>query len=168
VTNDGKFGNRLTRIAAIGLIALAGSCHDWPLDPPPAQPTLAVCPVAQTDSTSSLLGVLGGTLSLDGTSVFLPVNALLSATDIELTIPASQYMEIGVTANGGHFLFQSPITITIDYSRCSSEVRAQTLSVWHIDPATHQLLDNMGGIDDKLTSTITFTTGHLSGYAIAY
>ncbi|HKW12136.1 MAG TPA: hypothetical protein VJO33_17240 [Gemmatimonadaceae bacterium] len=168
MTIIGKFGSRLARIAAIGSIALAGSCHGWPLDPPPAQTTLAACPAAQTDNTSSLLGVLGGTVSLDGTSVFLPVNALLSATDIELTIPASQYMEIGVTANGGHFLFQLPVTITIDYSRCSPQVQQEKLSVWHINPQTHQLLENMGGVDVKLTHTITFTTDHFSGFAIAY
>jgi len=76
VTIIGKFGSRLARIAAIGSMALAGSCHGWPLDPPPAQATLAVCPAAQTDNTSSLLGILGGTVSLDG-----------SSTDITFTVP---------------------------------------------------------------------------------
>jgi hypothetical protein len=39
--------------------------------------------------------------------------------------------------------------------------------VWYIDPATGTLLENMLGVDNKLTRTITFSTGHLSGYAVA-
>src|SRR5436309_1989370 len=82
---------------------------------------------------------------------------------VELTIPASHYMQIGVTANGGHFLFQQPIAITLDYSRCSSDVQQKTLSVWNINPSTKALLQNMGGIDNKLLHQITFTTSYLSG-----
>jgi hypothetical protein len=166
VTIIGKIDTKLTRILAIGLIVLTGSCHDWFPPPPPA--TLAICPSGQAERTSSLLGPLGGTVSLDGTSVAVPLGALLTNTSIELSIPASAYMEIGVTANGGHFLFQQPIAITIDYSRCSSSVEAKALSVWTIDPNTHALLENMGGVDNKLTHTITFTSIHLSGFAIAY
>lgn len=158
---------KLAASLAVALLAFTASC-DWHLRPPPPSATLAVCPTDQTQSTSSLLGTLGGTVSLGGTSVVLPVGALLSSTSIGLTIPASQYMEIGVTANGGHFVFQQAIAITIDYSRCSSDVQAKTLSVWNIDPNTKQLLQNMGGIDNKLTHQITFTTLHLSGYALAF
>lgn len=161
-----KFRMKLAACFAAALLAFSTSC-DWHLSPPPSA-TLAVCPTDQTQSTSSILGALGGTVSIGGTSVVIPLGALLSSTNIALTIPASQYMEIGVTANGGHFLFQQPIAITIDYSRCSSDIQAKTLSVWNIDPGTHQLLKNMGGIDNKLTHQITFTTIHLSGYAIAF
>ena len=152
---------------AVALLAFTTSC-DLHLLPPPPPATLAVCPSDQTQSTSSVLDVLGGTVSLDGSSVLLPAGALLSSTNIALTIPASQYMEIGVTANGGHFRFQQPIAITIDYSRCSADVQQKTLTVWNIDPNTKQLLQNMGGIDNKLTHQITFTTIHLSGYALAF
>jgi hypothetical protein len=166
VTIIEKIDKKLTRILAIGLIVLTGSCHDW--FPPPPQATLAICPSGQTQNASGLLGALGGTVSIGATSVVVPLGDLLTDTSIELTIPASPYMEIGVTANGGHFLFDQPIAITIDYSRCSSGVEAKALSVWHIDPNTHELLENMGGIDNKLTHTITFTSIHLSGFAIAY
>jgi hypothetical protein len=166
VTIIGKIDRKLTRLIAIGLIALTGSCHDW--FPPPPQATLAICPSSETQSASGLLGVLGGTVSIGGTSVVVPLGDLLTDTSIELTIPASAYMEIGVTANGGHFLFQDPIAITVDYSRCSPDIQAKALSVWHIDPNTHSLIENMGGVDNKLTHSITFTTIHLSGFAIAY
>lgn len=78
-------------------------------------------------------------------------------------------MEIDVSAVGFQtFLFQQPVTITIDYSRCGrSDIDQKTLHVFHIDPITKQLLEDMGGVDDKVSQHITFTTGHLSGYAVA-
>jgi hypothetical protein len=113
---------------------------------------------------------LGGTVSLGGTAVRIPVGALAAATTITLTVPASQYMEIEVTANNlTSFVFQQAVSVTIDYSRCSAaEASKSPLSVWHINTQTKQLLENMGGVDDKTTHSITFTTGHLSGYAVAF
>jgi hypothetical protein len=43
----------------------------------------------------------------------------------------------------------------------------KTLTVWHINPQTKQLLTNMNGVNDAALRRITFTTDHLSGYAIA-
>ena len=160
---------KLAAALAVVLLAFTTSCDFHLFPPPPPQDMLAVCPTDQTQSTSSILGALGGTVSLDGSSVVVPIGDLLTATSIELTIPASQYMEIGVTANGGPFLFLTPITITLDYSRCSTDIQQKTtLSVWNIDPDTKALLQNMGGVDNKLTHQITFTTLHLSGYALAF
>jgi hypothetical protein len=164
-----KFRMSLAARLAVALLAFTTSCDLHLLPPPPPPATLAVCPTDQTQSTSSIIDALGGTVSIGGTSVVIPIGDLLSPTSIGLSIPASQYMEIGVTANGGHFLFQTPITITLDYSRCSADIQQKTtLSVWNIDPNTKQLLQNMGGVDNKLTHQITFTTIHLSGYALAF
>jgi hypothetical protein len=162
---------KLTGCLAAALLLVAGSCKGWqppPTEPPPSGVTLAVCPTDQAQSASGNIGLLGGTVSLGGTSVLLPLGALLSPTSIELTIPASQYMEIEVTANGGSLRFLRPITVTIDYSRCSADVQQKQLSVWNIDPDSKEVLENMGGIDNKLTHSITFTTIHLSGYARAF
>lgn len=89
---------------------------------------------------------------------------------MRLTVPASRYMEVDITANNlPSFLFQTPVTVTIDYSRCwYRRTDRRTLTVWHIDPDTKALLQNMGGTDDKLRRRITFTTDHLSAYAIAH
>jgi hypothetical protein len=166
MANSSKLRMKLAASLAVALLAFITSC-DWHLSPPPTA-TLAVCPSDQTQSTSDILTTLGGTVSIGGTSVVVPAGALLSSTSIELTIPASQYMEIGVTANGGHYLFQQPITITIDYSRCSPDVQQKVLSVWNIDLDSNQLLQQMVSVDNKLTHQITFTTIHLSGYALAF
>ena len=132
-------------------------------------PSLVECPTNETSTTSALVGLLGGTLQLGGTTVTIPSGALTAPTLIQLTIPASRYMEIDVSAVGfTSFVFQQPISVTIDYSRCNrTDLNEQTLNVWHIDTLSNQLLENMGGTDDKATRQITFTTGHLSGYAVA-
>lgn len=131
--------------------------------------TLIECPVDHTDSTSAMIGLLGGALSLDGTTVSIPAGALLLPATISLKIPAGNYMEVDVSVPGmEHFTFQQPITVSIDYSRCTrSDIDKTPLTAWYIDETTKALLEDMLGTDDKSTRHVTFTTGHLSGYAIA-
>lgn len=134
-----------------------------------SSPTLVECPTNQTDVTTGLIGLLGGTLALDGSSITIQAQALTAPTLFQLTVPASRYMEIDVSAVGFQtFLFQDSVSVTIDYSRCNrSDLDQETLHVWHIDPTTKALLEDMGGQDDKATHRITFKTNHLSGYAVA-
>jgi hypothetical protein len=133
-------------------------------------PSLMACPTNQTLSTSAVIDVLGGTVSIGGMTVTIPAGALSLPTVISITVPASQYLEIDVRANALlSFVFNQPVSVTIDYSRCNrADIGAVPLTVWHIDPMTHQLLENMGGVDDKANRSITFTTGHFSGYAVAF
>ena len=134
-----------------------------------SSPSLVECPSNQTATTSAIVGPLGAVIQLGGTSITIPSGALTAPTLLQMTIPASRYMEIDVTAVGfTSFLFQQPVSVTIDYSRCTrSDIDQQTLHVWHIDPNTKELLEDMGGADDKASRRITFSTGHLSGYAVA-
>ena len=161
------------RIGSVGTLLIATvTCGDQQAttEQPPASPSLLRCPIAQTQTTTALVTALGGVVSLGATSVKIPAGALTAATSITLTIPASQYMEIEVKANDlTSFLFQQSVAVTIDYSRCSAtDANRAPLSVWHIDTQTKALLENMGGTDNKTSHTITFTTGHLSGYAVAF
>ena len=112
---------------------------------------------------------LGGSVSLRGHSVALPLGAVLLPATIGITEPAGQYMRIDLSANGqDHWQFQVPLSVTISYARCSrANIDKGPLSVWLIDEETGELLANMGGVDDKLARTITFETDHFSGYAIA-
>jgi hypothetical protein len=182
-----SWGRRLSALG-VGLLIALGSCRDLPTGPstpatpPPANdpsksllglfgpPRLLSCPTSDAQSTSGLIGTDGGTLSLGGTSVTIPVGALLEPTTVELTIPAGQYMEVDLTVNGGqHTTFPQPVVVTIDYSRCNRfSTLFKLLSVWNIDPSNKALLENMGGIDNKLAQSIAFETLHFSGFAIAY
>jgi hypothetical protein len=132
-------------------------------------PSLLICPSNDTESGGGLVSALGGTVSLAGHSVQVPLGGLLSDTEIQITEPASQYLEVALGANGlEHFEFELPVLVTISYARCSrSNLDLRPLEVWYIDPATHELIEPMGGIDDKLTRSVSFWTDHFSGYAIA-
>jgi hypothetical protein len=168
------------RAALAALVALTlSACADSPrrtdrivappsLDASGVTPLLQ-CPTSQSASAFGLLGLLGGVVSVSGSSIALPLGAVSLPTVITLRVPASAYVEVDVTANDlVSFLFRRPVSITIDYSRCAPEVTAgTTLTVWHIDPQTKALLEPMGGVNDVTRRRITFVTDHLSGYAIA-
>jgi hypothetical protein len=131
--------------------------------------TLINCPTATAQSVTSRIGPLGGLLAIGNTRVVIPLGAVLFPEDFTLTIPASQYAEIRVRAGSAeHYLFRYPVAMTIDYSRCATpELDSHVLSAWNIDEDSKALLEQMIGVDEKLTHTIAFTTIHLSGYAVA-
>jgi hypothetical protein len=133
------------------------------------QRRLIECPINQTSASDALIGVLGGTVAAAGTSISLPAGSVLTATLIRVTVPASTYMEVDITANDLlAFLFLKTVTVTIDYSRCPTSVtQGKTLTVWHINTQTKALIENMSGVNDPVQRRMTFTTDHLSGYAIA-
>lgn len=158
----------------IGLLAACGEAGEAPLAPEePAfaasGSTLVECPISETRSTSATVDALGGTVSLDGHSITLPAGAVLLPTEITLTVPASNYMEIDIRANDlESFEFEAPVSVVLSYQRCTrANLDKDMLSVWHIDTATKALLEDMGGVDDKIARSVTFESGHLSGFAIA-
>jgi hypothetical protein len=137
----------------------------------PASPTLLSCAATETQSTTGLLGLLGGVLNLGGTKLELPLLSILDPTWFQIVVPQSQYMEVEIHAVGlTSFLFRREVRVTIDYSRCSDEAipDGAQLKVVYIDGATKAVLEDMGGTDDRASKKITFYTGHLSGYAVAY
>ena len=132
---------------------------------------LVVCPTSETRTTTAWVDpLIGGTISLGGTSIALPAGAVKTPTLLTVTVPASKYVEVRITALGiTHFVFERDVEITIDYSRCTrSDIDAAPLSAWYINGLTGTPLENMGGVDDKQARTVRFSTDHLSSYAIAY
>jgi hypothetical protein len=171
--------HRCLRLALVlTLLAGAGCASEHPtaataaasLLPGFGDPTkLLVCPSGTAQSATGVIGSLGGVLSVGGTSVTIPANAVLQPTSFTLTVPASKYVEIEVTAgDADHYLFSQPVVVAIDYGRCGGGSLLSTPhQAWNIDPATKALLENMGGVDSKLTHTVVFSTIHFSGYALA-
>jgi hypothetical protein len=131
--------------------------------------TLVECPTDVERSATGIIGPLGGALELDGHSLILPAAAVLLPTEFQLTVPAGNYMQIAVTGNDQeHFEFLAPVSLTIDYSRCTrSNIDKEPLVVYHIEGSSKQLLKNMGGADDKVARRVTIGTDHLSDYAVA-
>ena len=166
-------------------IALAvGACADLTTQPdrpgvgPPgaatvtaSDPQLLVCPTADTHIARATIGPEGGWLGVRGASITIPPGAVPSPTAFELIVPASPYMEIEINAVGADsYTFAQPATVTINYARCPDDAAppGALLKGVYIDLVTNQVLAVMGGQDDKSNHKITFSTGHLSGYAVAY
>ncbi|HSL68636.1 MAG TPA: hypothetical protein VK864_00275 [Longimicrobiales bacterium] len=149
------------------------ACADRPGDPLSVQAALdepkpLVCPSSAAQTSTALITPLGGIVSIDGASITIPALAVLQPTIITIGAPASQYMEVDITANGlTSFLFQLPVTVSVSYARCTRDLSQDSLTVWHWNPASQTLLENMNGRDDKEARTMTFSTSHLSGYVIA-
>ena len=133
------------------------------------KPTLITCPSSETSTTTQVVSTLGGVVALDGAEISIPAGALLAPATVTVTLPASNYMEVDVSVEGAdHFVFELPVSITVSYARCSrANIDRAPLSAWYIDSQTKEMLEEMPSIDNKLTRTVTFTTGHLSGYALA-
>lgn len=165
-------------LLALTLVAGAGCAGDGPTATHPAiaasasihaeSATLLQCPVSEGGSATSVIGSLGGVLSVGGTRVVIPADAVPSSTSFTLTVPSSPYVEIEVTAgDADHFVFSKPVLVAIDYSRCGDSLLSPRHSAWNIDPVTKALLEKMIGVDVRLTHTVVFTTIHFSGYALA-
>lgn len=127
------------------------------------------CPNNGTFSQTALVTPLGGTVSVGGMSIAIPAGALLSDAEVTVTVPSSRFLEVDISVAGSeHFLFEVPVVVTLSYARCSrSNLGWTPLSAWYIDSETKEPLEAMPSVDNKLLRTVTFTTGHLSGYAIA-
>jgi hypothetical protein len=130
---------------------------------------LLVCPNRTFDFAWSIVGRFGGLLSLNGNQVIIAPQSLLSLAFVTIREPISPYVEIEVRVNGReHFDFAQPVTVVLDYSRCpESSLPAGPLTAWQIDPATNAFIEDMHGVDDRAARTVTFTTDHFSGYAVA-
>ena len=165
-------------LAAASTTALAGCAADKVTAPqrsepasllglPLGGPRLIQCPVTESSTTTSLITTLGGSLSVGGVSILIPAGALLSDAVVTVTVPASQYVEAEISVEGTeHFLFELPATVTVSYARCN-RFYLLPLSAWHIDTDTKRLLERMPSLDNKLARTVTFTTPHLSSFALS-
>lgn len=132
-------------------------------------PNLVECPTSTASSASGLITPLGGMVSAGGTTISVPAGAVMVPTTITVTVPASNYMEVDISVPGvAHFEFLQPVSVTLGYARCTrSDIDRSPLTAWFIDSQTKEPLEAMGGVDDKTARTVTFSTGHLSGYALA-
>jgi hypothetical protein len=134
-------------------------------------PHLLVCPTTDEASASAVIGPAGGTIGARGTTITIPAGAVADSTLFEVVVPVSQYMETRIHAVGvDHYEFARPATITINYARCPSGAVPATAALEgvYVDTSTYQILQQMGGVTDKTGHKVSFQTGHLSGYIIAY
>jgi hypothetical protein len=132
-----------------------------------ATASLLSCAPADGWSATVMITSAGRRFEHGGVRIDVPAGAVLTPTRFAVTVPASTYAEIQVTADGAtHYRFAAPVTMTIPYDHCGL-VDTSNLGVWYIDKQSRALLEFMGGHTDPVARTVTFQTDHLSGYAIA-
>ena len=118
-------------------------------------------------ATRGWIGPDGGSLGFRGHELKVPAGAISEPTEFEIVVPVSDYMELEVHAvNRDGFLFAVPATITISFARCSS-VPDSPLTAAYVDSA-QRILQDMGGSTDRASKKVSFQTGHLSGFIVAY
>jgi hypothetical protein len=137
-------------------LARVGTPHD-----------LLSCPGgADGDVSRATIGPEGGRLSLDGFVMDVPAGAVLDTTTFVMRVPEAKVLKVKIRARDEkHFVFAKPVTITLNYSRCSSV--PTSLTAWYIDESTNEELERMPGANNAAAHTFTLQTGHLSGYALA-
>lgn len=172
---------------ALALAAMAvAACSDASTSPSAVQPQASAelssivtpastssqylaCPSTQTFSASKVIGPRGGIVAVNGSALAIPPGAVPVPTRFTFVVPASDIMQVEAHADGfEHYIFQRPVVITIDYSRCAQSAdQLPSFSAWYIDTSTRNALAWMGGVDDRLSHRLFFVTGHLSGYAVS-
>jgi hypothetical protein len=131
-----------------------------------ARHDLLSCPGGSNGVARATIGPEGGRLSLDGFVMNVPAGAVLDTTTFVMRVPEAKVLKVKIRARDEkHFVFEKPVTITLDYSRCSSAPTDPT--AWYIDENTNSELEEMPGANDAAAHTFTLQTGHLSGYALA-
>ena len=174
---------RSALIPVIGTIIAVAACADLPTDPgghgperlpaataelAAAEPQLLVCPTAETQRARATIGPEGGYISARGSAITIPPRAVSEPTRFEVVVPASRYMEVEIHAVGmDSYLFAMPVTITINFARCPGDAipPGAMLEGVYIDDVD-RVLEHMGGRSSS--HKLSFETGHLSGYAVAY
>lgn len=166
-------------LPVLALVAGLTACGDEPVTASSAalldtlqQPKLLACPSnLPALSVTGPIGELGGTLAVGPLTLAVPEGAVPTSTLFALVVPPSQYLEVELNAVGlTSYVFQKPVTVTIDYSRCevATGPGGAPLKVVQVHPLTRQVLEDMGGTMDPVARTVTFTTGHFSSYVVAY
>ncbi|MBX6331790.1 MAG: hypothetical protein IRY91_08080 [Gemmatimonadaceae bacterium] len=128
------------------------------------------CPQDTTLVGHAVIGPQGGTLSVGDSRIDIPAGVLTEDTPFTMTVPAGSLIRVDVSVDGvAHYQFSAPVSITIGYSRCRMRVLSLSpYTAWYIDSNTLLPIAPMGGDDNRSDYSLTFTTNHLSGYAIAY
>ena len=133
-------------------------------------PGLLVCPQRTFDFAWSIFGPRRR-LAVAEWEPGDPCSAVIAPSLAFVTVrqPISPFVEIEVRVNGRpHFDFAQPVTVVLDYSRCpESSLPAGPLTAGVTDPLTNEFIEDMHGVDDRAARTVTFTTDHFSGYAVA-
>jgi hypothetical protein len=131
---------------------------------------IAVCPTTESYRTEGILGPAGGSLEVAGHRLTIPAGTLREPTQFTLHAPAGRHVRLVLSAGGAkHYRFPAPVVVTISYDRCGRQHRPTApASAWYLDDSGSELMERMGGKDDRKLRAVTFQTNHFSTYTVCY
>jgi hypothetical protein len=129
---------------------------------------LLSCPTTETAWVSGNIGMGGGSIQVAGHELVVPKGALPSPQRFSIEVRWSPHLVISFRAEGHeHYEFLKPVTLKLNYSRCEATAEsAPDLHVFNVDPASLEILEDVGGVLDPVSNTVAAQTTHLSDYAV--
>ncbi len=166
--------------AVLGLLVLATACADLPTSPTPAAArpdvlsgksgyTVIQATKAQRAATvSAVVGNRGGTLSLNGHSLMVPVGALAQPTRFTMTTAPGTAIEVELTAQDVRtgvpvLVFPTPLRLTLSYAGAKVSDPGALLLGWVLDG---QVMSVQASDVDRAHKTVSAWVYHFTQWAI--
>lgn len=141
-------------------------------------PVLSLQGITQAVTTGTLIGFNGGTISLLGHSLTIPVGALTSPTLVTLTVLPTGYVEVNLLATVNTLLgvldigskgFAKPVPVTLTYARGTNVGTHTDLKVLRIKSILgYGTYEVMPSTVDTINKNVTAPLDHFSRYTLAY
>jgi hypothetical protein len=141
-------------------------------------PVLSLQGITQAVTTGTVIGFSGGTISLLGHSVTIPVGALTSPTLVSLTVLPTGYVEVNLLATVNTLLgvldigskgFAKPVPVTLTYARGTNVGTHTDLKVLRIKSILgYGTYEVMPSTVDTINKNVTAPLDHFSRYTLAY
>lgn len=151
------------------LAALSVSEAEYTLVEDPLLPGLS----AEDLTTSELIGATGGQLSLLGHTLTVPAGAVRAPTLFTITVLASGYVEVDLSAavgllDVGSKGFAKPVPVSLTYSRATNLKKHDKPFVARIHSVDdYSDLEPLESTIDAETQTVTAYLDHFSRYCLA-
>lgn len=128
-------------------------------------------------SVSSVVGILGGVLELDGHKLTIPSGAVLEPTVFTMARSQNGFLEVDLTAirvtvlgeviDVGEQGFEKPVTLELTYSRATNVQQARDLVILRLNSGlggTHEVLPSKVNQGAQM---VRAQLDHFSGYCMA-
>lgn len=175
-----RASSRVSKLLAIPFALFISSCAETlPLQPSPESLALRrttspnvhllSCPTPLTLTATKTIGPAGGSIQIAGHELHIPKGAVRRPTRFSVRAPAGESVQLDINAaRQSHYRFAVPARVTISYDRCPRQQDSSDIDAWYIPDDAPARPEAMGGVHDPVHRTVTFTTIHLSTFAVAY
>ena len=128
-------------------------------------------PLTQDFTTTKVIGRLGGIIAGGGVSLVIPAGALRERTEITLTVPAGDYLDVRFAPHGLTFRLPAILSLSLMGTEAAGrpELLSELVGVYHTDDASDGTLiaEEVFGLQ-VLGVRAVFPIEHFSSYSAGY